>query len=93
MSYASTLEYIHSVKWRGSKPGLSRTRALLASIGNPEKKLRFVHIAGTNGKGSTAACIASILQAAGYRTGLYTSPFILRFNERMQINGRQISDE
>ena len=92
MSYASTLAFIHSVKWRGSKPGLSRTRALLAAIGNPEKKLRFVHIAGTNGKGSTAACIASILRAAGYRVGLYTSPYILRFNERMQVDGVPISD-
>jgi dihydrofolate synthase/folylpolyglutamate synthase len=92
MSYASTLEYIHSVKWRGSKPGLSRTKALLEAIGHPEKRLKFVHIAGTNGKGSTAACIASILQAAGYRVGLYTSPFIIRFNERMQVNGLPISD-
>ena len=56
MSYEETLAYIHSVKWQGSKPGLSRTRALLSALGNPERQLRFVHIAGTNGKGSTAAC-------------------------------------
>jgi dihydrofolate synthase/folylpolyglutamate synthase len=87
MSYESTLQYIHSVKWQGAKPGLERTRELLKALGNPEKSLKFVHIAGTNGKGSTAACIASVLQAAGYRTGLYTSPYILRFNERMQVNG------
>ena len=74
MSYEETLAYIHSVKWQGSKPGLSRTRALLSALGNPERQLRFVHIAGTNGKGSTAACIASCLQAAGWRVGLYTSP-------------------
>lgn len=92
MSYESTLEYIQNVKWVGSKLGLSRTRELLASLGNPEKKLKFVHIGGTNGKGSTAACIASILQKAGYKTGLYTSPYLYRFNERMQINGEQISD-
>ncbi len=92
MSYTSTLEYIHSVKWQGSKPGLSRTQTLLAALGNPERGLKFVHIAGTNGKGSTAACIAACLQAAGYRVGLYTSPFINRFNERMQINGTPISD-
>ena len=85
MSYAETLAYIHSVKWQGSKPGLSRTRALLGALGNPERQLRFVHIAGTNGKGSTAACIASCLQAAGWRVGLYTSPYINRFNERMQV--------
>ena len=92
MSYESTLEYIQNVKWVGSKLGLSRTRELLASLGNPEKKLKFVHIGGTNGKGSTAACIASILRKAGYKTGLYTSPYLYRFNERMQINGEQISD-
>ena len=93
MSIESTLEYIHNVKWQKSKPGLSRTRQLLAAIGNPEKKLKFVHIGGTNGKGSTAACIASILTKAGYKTGLYTSPYILRFNERMQIDGEQIADD
>jgi len=93
MGIAETLEYIHSVKWQGSKPGLERTRELLEALGNPEKSLKFVHIAGTNGKGSTAACIASVLQAAGFRTGLYTSPYILRFNERMQVNGEHITDE
>jgi dihydrofolate synthase/folylpolyglutamate synthase len=93
MSYEETLRYIHNVKWQGSKPGLDRTRELLKSLGNPEKPLKFVHIAGTNGKGSTAACIASILTAAGYTTGLYTSPYILRFNERMQVNGAHITDE
>jgi dihydrofolate synthase/folylpolyglutamate synthase len=92
MSVSETLEYIHSVKWQGSKPGLERTRELLKALGNPEKSLKFVHIAGTNGKGSTAACIAAVLQKAGYKMGLYTSPYILRFNERMQVNGEQISD-
>ena len=85
--------YIHSVFWKGSIPGLGRTQTLLAKMGNPEKKLKFVHIAGTNGKGSTAAMTASILQKAGYKVGLYTSPYIYRFNERMQINGQQIPDE
>ncbi|NLT12781.1 MAG: bifunctional folylpolyglutamate synthase/dihydrofolate synthase [Clostridiales bacterium] len=92
MSYEETLRYIHNVKWQGAKPGLSRTRELLRALGNPEKSLKFVHVAGTNGKGSTAACIASVLQTAGYRTGLYTSPYILRFNERMQVNGAHITD-
>jgi dihydrofolate synthase/folylpolyglutamate synthase len=81
------------VKWQGSKPGLERTQELLASLGNPEKQLKFVHVAGTNGKGSTCACLASVFQAAGYKTGLYISPFIQRFNERMQVNGEQISDD
>ena len=93
MGIKETLEYIHSVKWQGSKPGLERTSELLAGLGNPQDSLKFVHVAGTNGKGSTAAFIASILSSAGYRTGLYTSPFILKFNERMQVDGELISDE
>ena len=93
MNVNEAIEYIHSVFWKGSIPGLSRTQELLAKMGNPEKDLKFVHIAGTNGKGSTAAMTASILRKAGYRTGLYTSPYIYRFHERMQIDGVEISDE
>ena len=93
MTAQEAINYIHSFFWKGSIPGLSRTQELLRRLGNPEKKLKFVHIAGTNGKGSTAAMTASILQKAGYRTGLYTSPYIYRFNERMQVNGVQIADE
>ena len=93
MNVNEAIEYIHSVCWKGSIPGLGRTQALLEKMGNPEKKLKFVHIAGTNGKGSTAAMTASILRKAGYRTGLYTSPFIYRFHERMQVDGVEISDE
>ncbi len=93
MNVNEAIEYIHSVCWKGSVPGLGRTQELLRRMGNPEKKLKFVHIAGTNGKGSTAAMTASILRKAGYRTGLYTSPYIFRFHERMQIDGEQIADE
>jgi len=93
MNVNEAIEYIHSVFWKGSVPGLGRTQELLHRMGNPEKKLKFIHIAGTNGKGSTAAMTASILRKAGYRTGLYTSPYIYRFHERMQIDGQQISDE
>ena len=93
MNYEQAMEYIHAVQWAGHKPGLTRTRTLLAALGDPHKKLQFVHVAGTNGKGSTAALLASCLQAAGYRVGLYTSPFINRFNERIQINGQQTTDE
>ena len=93
MNATEALNYIHSVSWMGSIPGLGRTRALLARMGNPEKKLKFIHIAGTNGKGSTAAMLASVLSRAGYRAGLYTSPYILRFNERMQICGQEIPDD
>ena len=93
MTYAQALAYIHSVCWKGSIPGLSRTRELLTRLGNPQKSLKFVHVAGTNGKGSTAAMLASVLRQAGYHTGLYTSPYLFRFNERMQVDGQDISDE
>ena len=92
MNAEQAIEYIHSVCWKGSIPGLGRTQTLLKLMGNPEKDLKFVHIAGTNGKGSTAAMTASILRKAGYRTGLYTSPYIYRFHERMQVDGQEISD-
>ena len=93
MNVSEALEYIHSVCWKGSIPGLGRTQELLQKMGNPEKKLRFIHVAGTNGKGSTAAMLASILRQAGYTTGLYTSPYIIKFHERMQVNGEMISDK
>lgn len=93
MNAEQAIAYIHSVCWKGSIPGLGRTQELLKKMGNPEKKLKFVHIAGTNGKGSTAAMTASILNKAGYRTGLYTSPYIYRFHERIQVDGVEISDE
>ncbi len=93
MNYSEALSYIHSISWKGSVLGLGRTQELLHKLGNPEKRLRFIHIAGTNGKGSTAAMLSSVLQSAGYRAGLYTSPFINRFNERMQIDQQCISDD
>jgi dihydrofolate synthase/folylpolyglutamate synthase len=93
VSIESTLKYIHSVSWRGSKLGLDRIRELMDLLGNPDRELKFVHVAGTNGKGSTCACIASVLTEAGYKTGLFTSPYIMKFNERMQIDGEYISDE
>ena len=93
MNYEEAMQYIHAVQWAGHKPGLTRTRTLLAALGDPHKQLKFIHVAGTNGKGSTSAMLASCLQAAGYRVGLYTSPFINRFNERIQVNGQQIGDE
>ncbi len=93
MDYKEALAYIHGVEFFGSKPGLTRIRELLEKLGNPQKGMRFIHIAGTNGKGSCAAMTASVLKAAGYRTGLYTSPYLYRFNERMQINGKEIPDD
>ena len=87
-----SLAFIHGLYRKGVKPGLDRIGILLEKLGDPHKKLKFVHIAGTNGKGSTAAMTASILQRAGYKTGLFTSPYIYRFNERIQINNQQIAD-
>ena len=92
MTINEALDYIHAVDWRRSSPGLSRIGELLAQMGHPERTMKFVHVTGTNGKGSTCAMLASVLRAAGYRTGLYTSPYIFRFNERMQIDGAPISD-
>ncbi|MDR1131946.1 MAG: bifunctional folylpolyglutamate synthase/dihydrofolate synthase [Oscillospiraceae bacterium] len=91
MTAEEAISFIHERAWRGSKPGLARTRALLAEMGDPQKRLRFIHVAGTNGKGSVSAMLASILQSAGFRTGLYTSPYLTSFNERMRVNGEPIS--
>ena len=93
MTYNEALDYIHDTRWRGSKRGLSRIKLLLDKMDNPQDNLRYVHVAGTNGKGSTSACIAQILREAGYKTGLYTSPFIERYNERIQVDGVQIGDD
>lgn len=93
MNYEETIEYIHSAYWTGTKTGLKRTQELLELLGHPERKLRFVHVAGTNGKGSFCAMLSSILTAAGYKTGLYTSPYVNRFNERMAINEQPIPDD
>ena len=93
MNAQQAIEYISSVSWKGTVPGLERTQKLLELMGDPHKKLKYVHVAGTNGKGSTCAMVSSILRKAGYKTGLYTSPHIYRFNERIQINGEDITDE
>ena len=93
MNVNEAIAYIESVSWKGSIPGLDRVVELLGRMGNPERQLKYVHIAGTNGKGSTAAMTASILRKAGYRTGLYTSPHIYRFHERIRVDGVDISDE
>jgi len=91
-SAKETLEYLYALQSGGIKPGLERIRALLGALGGPQNKIPSIHIAGTNGKGSTAAMIEAALIEAGYRTGLYTSPHLVRFNERIRINGRPVSD-
>ena len=83
---------IHEQAWVGRTPGLERTRELLGRLGNPHQGLKFGHITGTNGKGSTAAMVSSVLRRAGYKTGLYTSPHLWRFSERFQVNGAPIPD-
>lgn len=93
MTYNEALDYIHSLYWRGKKSGLEKTKELLDQCGHPERDLRCIHIAGTNGKGSTAAMLDSICRCAGIKTGLYTSPYIVRYNERVQVSGQQIPDE
>lgn len=93
MSNEQAIAYITRRDWRESRLGLTRMKELLAHLGNPQQKLKFVHVAGTNGKGSTCCMLSSILREAGYRTGLYISPYITRFNERVQVNGVSISDE
>ena len=93
MTYKEALDYIHSLYWRGKKSGLLKTKELLELCGHPERELKCIHIAGTNGKGSTAAMLDSICRCAGMKTGLYTSPYIVRYNERIQVEGKQIPDE
>lgn len=93
MTYEEALEYIHGVSWTFCKPGLERISELCERLGNPEKKLKFVHVAGTNGKGSFCSMLDSVLRAAGYKVGLYTSPYIREFNERMRVDGKNIENE
>lgn len=90
MTYEEALQKINGRLLFGVKPGLERIQALCDALGNPEKCTRFVHVAGTNGKGTTCTLIASVLHAAGYRTGLYTSPYVLDFRERFRIDGEMI---
>ena len=83
----------HQVGRKAYRPGLETIAALDAALGNPSRAFRTVHVAGTNGKGSTASLLASVLTAAGYRTGLYTSPHLVDFRERIRIDGLKISKD
>ncbi len=94
MSYPDSVRYLYSLGNElkvGVKFGLERMRTLLAALGNPERHHRFIHVAGTNGKGSTCAMIANILRQAGFRAGLYTSPHLIEPTERIQVNGEPVS--
>ena len=93
MIYKQALQYIHSLQRFGVKPGLERVAALCAALGNPQKRLQYIHVAGTNGKGSTCNMLAQIAMHAGMKTGLYISPYVIDFRERMQVNGAMIPEE
>ncbi len=91
-SKASVLSYLYGLQKFGIKLGLRNSEVLLQTLGHPERDFPSVHVAGTNGKGSTSSMIASMLRAAGYTVGLYTSPHLIDFNERIRVNGKKISD-
>lgn len=91
--YTRSLSYIHSLLKFGTRPGLERVSALLDELGRPQDKLKFVHVAGTNGKGSFCTMMSEILKSAGYKTGLFTSPYVFDFRERIQINGEMIGKD
>lgn len=90
MTYAEAIDYIENSAWSSTRLGLGRMRELLRALGDPQDELRFVHVAGSNGKGSVCAMLSSVLRAAGYKTGLYISPFVLDWREQIQINGEFI---
>src|SRR5699024_104140 len=90
---ADTVDFIESRKKFGSKPGLERINHLLDQLHHPEKNLTFIHIAGTNGKGSTVSFLANMLEKSGLTVGTFTSPYIENFNERISLDGKPISDE
>ncbi len=92
MDYKESLEYIHSISWTFCKPGLERIEELCRALGEPQRDLKFIHVAGTNGKGSFCSMLSSILCESGLKVGLFTSPYIRFFNERMCIDGEPIKD-
>ena len=91
MTQFDPIAYINEPRWQESRFGLERIAELLDRMGRPQDRLKFVHVAGTNGKGSTCAFVASVLQKAGYRTGLFTSPYIIQFEERIRVDGQNIA--
>src|SRR5882724_8163224 len=92
MTYDGAIQFLYSLRWFGTNLGLTNTFKLAELAGNPHHKLRFIHVAGTNGKGSTCAMLESIYRAAGLRVGLFTSPHLVGFGERIQVNRQLISE-
>ena len=93
MTPQGAMDYIENYTWSTTRLGLERTQELLLRMGNPQKTLKFVHVAGSNGKGSTCAMLDAVLRSAGYRVGLYISPYLQDFCERIQVNGQNIPGE
>lgn len=93
MNMDKFMEFLSSVSWQGSRLGLERMERFMELLGHPERKTKFIHVAGTNGKGSLTALVSSVLTAAGYKTGVYTSPHLVRYGERMVIDREEISEE
>lgn len=92
-TYSAAIDWLFGTQNRGVKLGLDNVQRLLAAMGEPQNELKFIHVAGTNGKGSVCAMIDSVCRSAGIKTGLFTSPHLIRFNERIQISGSPIDDE
>ena len=93
MNCDEAVKYIHSLERFGIKPGLERIAFICSKLGNPQNRLKFIHIAGTNGKGSVCSFIDSILRSAGYTTALFTSPHLITLRERFVENGQMVSEE
>src|SRR4051812_9032659 len=92
MTYSDAIQFLYQLRWFGAKFGLANTLKLADLAFNPHHRLRFIHIAGTNGKGSTCAMLESIYRAAGLKVGLFTSPHLVSFGERIQVNRQPISE-
>src|SRR5438477_11821688 len=93
MTYPEAIQFLYDLRWFGTKLGLENTFKLAALAGNPQEKLRFIHVAGTNGKGSTCAMLESIYRSAGLRVGLFTSPHLVCFGERIQVDRQPIGEK
>src|SRR6266581_2603309 len=93
MTYEAAIQFLYSLRMFGTKLGLENTFKLAALAGHPQERLRFIHVAGTNGKGSTCAMLESIYRSAGLRVGLFTSPHLVSFGERIQVNRQAVREE
>ncbi|MFQ5931927.1 MAG: bifunctional folylpolyglutamate synthase/dihydrofolate synthase, partial [Nitrospiraceae bacterium] len=93
LSYPESIQFLYALQKQGIKLGLDTIEALVGRLGRPHDRYQTLHVGGTNGKGSTAAMAAAVLQAAGYRVGLYTSPHLVDFRERIRVNGQAISED